>query len=981
MNENVSAHGNCPQCGAPLAGGALAGICPACLVSHNLATQTDLTDTGDPQSARRVAAAAPTPEEIAACLPQFEILGCLGRGGMGVVYRARQKSLDRIVALKILAPEREKDPHFAERFAREAKTLAQLNHPNIVTIHDFGEAGGIYFLSMEFVDGINLRGLLNGGRLAPSEALAIVPAICEALQYAHAHGIVHRDIKPENILLDKQGRVKIADFGIARIMGAGAALPATAQAGAASETNLTAKNLLGTPKYMAPEQARKPSEVDHRADIYSMGVVFYEMLTGELPKGNGEPPSRKVQIDVRIDEIVLRALERRPELRYQQASEVKTALETIHLPARGAPQPPPAPSASREAARTRVRPAATALMILGALGVLGSMLALVPGLVPDWLYFSLARHDLSRLFLPANWARLLAVPRALEPLCLVLYLAVLFGALRMRRLHNYGLAVMGAVLAMVVPPLLPFGPPLGAWALLILGRKEVRREFGVSEGSHSWVSATAPSRTSKLALVSMVLASLSMLELWLDLALRTIGAGGLGVASRGWGWSVMSAVQSGIQAWGYWGNAFLAGLALEDVRQANGRLKGAGLAIFALLCQPLYWVLVLVLRSEAPNGTSADFTGTGFLANTTALAVAAGLALWMHWKETRRPAADLADPTKARGRLPKWVVRTAQSAAVVLVVCQLYLGGVVTDLAQSWTLSEESMMAFYAHASSHATPGPEGDPKRYSAALPSGGIELLAVSDPASPGPVCWRPDGAWLCGATNATAGSLSQRTQPRSLALSLQFPDSHVDRRIQKCELRVDGKPVENVGRDIREGPTPKAVVIFPAPSESSLLDFRFGEASREWLDTDVGWDWNGHLPRQPERIIHRSGQETTVTLEWVRADRSVETLVCWLHHGFPKDSAGRLVAVDESGVVHAPVEVFTSLDDLTSVHPHPRFERFDLPASRIKEFRLQICPCRWIEFRHVSLNPGGRTTVEVKEIAGANPPSTTNNPAPAK
>lgn len=234
------------------------------------------------------------------------------------MYKARQKTLNRLVALKILAPEKEKDPQFAERFAREAQALALLQHPNIVTVHDFGHAGGLFFLIMEFVDGVNLRVLSRAQALKPEEALAIVPPICEALQYAHDQGIVHRDIKPDNLLLDKQGQVKIADFGIAKMMSSGM-----------SSHTLEVESTLGTPQYMAPEQRDNPERVDHRADIYSLGVVLYEMLTGELPTGKFQPPSRKVQIDVRLDDIVLRALEKEPELRFQQASDVRTAVETI----------------------------------------------------------------------------------------------------------------------------------------------------------------------------------------------------------------------------------------------------------------------------------------------------------------------------------------------------------------------------------------------------------------------------------------------------------------------------------------------------------------------------------------------------------------------------------------------------------------------------------------------------------------------------
>src|SRR5437870_3933325 len=204
----------CPQCGASLKASAPAGLCPNCLMALNLKTETVFTDDDTP------AAQPPLPpEQLAPHFPQLEILECLGRGGMGVVYKARQKTLNRLVALKLLAPERVGDAKFAERFTHEAQALAALNHPNIVTIYDFGQAGGFYFLLMEFVDGVNLRQAMKAGRFTPEQALAVVPPVCEALQYAHEHGIVHRDIKPENLLLDKEGRVKIADFGIAKMLG------------------------------------------------------------------------------------------------------------------------------------------------------------------------------------------------------------------------------------------------------------------------------------------------------------------------------------------------------------------------------------------------------------------------------------------------------------------------------------------------------------------------------------------------------------------------------------------------------------------------------------------------------------------------------------------------------------------------------------------------------------------------------------------
>jgi tRNA A-37 threonylcarbamoyl transferase component Bud32 len=302
----------CPKCGAAIAADAPQGLCPRCLMQAAFSAAVSPL-----QTAAYTGPYVPPPiEDVAEFFPHLEVLGLVGQGGMGAVYKARQPNLDRVVALKLIRP-REDDPTFAERFSREARALAKLSHPNIVTVHEFGEAGGSQYLLMEFVDGVTLREAMRAKALSPAAALKVIGQICDALQFAHEKGVVHRDVKPENILLGKDGAVKIADFGLAKVVDPdGLTLTRTHQA-------------MGTPHYMAPEQWEKPAEVDHRADIYALGVVFYELLTGELPLGRFDPPSQKVQIDVRIDEVVLKALAKEPGRRYQAVVDVRTDLETI----------------------------------------------------------------------------------------------------------------------------------------------------------------------------------------------------------------------------------------------------------------------------------------------------------------------------------------------------------------------------------------------------------------------------------------------------------------------------------------------------------------------------------------------------------------------------------------------------------------------------------------------------------------------------
>ena len=306
----------------------------------------------------------PTPEELAQMLPQYRIESLLGRGGMGAVYKCWQPSLERPVAIKLLPAEFALDAVFVARFQREARTLAKLQHPRIITIHDFGQTsdGNLYFV-MEYIDGTDLRKVLRGPGLAPEQALAVVGQLCDALQAAHRVGIVHRDIKPENVLITSDGYVKLADFGLAQ---------PPREDGA---TILTGTNVvMGTPSYMAPEQFVGGAKADPRSDIFALGVMFYEMLTGQRPHGMFDPPSQKVQVDVRIDAVVLRALQSEPDRRYQQASEFRSDIdEILTTPAEPAPHgesaPLPSPSEPSAPARGygRVAVRVFVVVLLGAL--------------------------------------------------------------------------------------------------------------------------------------------------------------------------------------------------------------------------------------------------------------------------------------------------------------------------------------------------------------------------------------------------------------------------------------------------------------------------------------------------------------------------------------------------------------------------------------------------------------------------------------
>ncbi|MEO6742483.1 MAG: serine/threonine-protein kinase, partial [Chthoniobacteraceae bacterium] len=277
---------------------------------------------------------APDPQELSDSFEgRYRITKLLGRGGMGAVYFAVDMRLDRDVAIKILPIEHGDTPQALARFEREAKAMAALDHPNIVKIFDFGRTheGFAYFV-MELVDGVDIHALRKSGQLTLSGALDLISQVCGALNYAHGKGIIHRDIKPANILVTRDGRAKVADFGLARAVG-------TSSRPNVDPSLTVTGTIMGTPDYMSPEQ-REGQHVDHRADIYSLGVMLYEFLTGTLARGAWSPPSQKVEIDVRLDEIVIRALQENPAARYQAVAEVKLDVDSVKATTGGQPLPP-----------------------------------------------------------------------------------------------------------------------------------------------------------------------------------------------------------------------------------------------------------------------------------------------------------------------------------------------------------------------------------------------------------------------------------------------------------------------------------------------------------------------------------------------------------------------------------------------------------------------------------------------------------------
>lgn len=312
----------CLKCGSIFVPDSTEELCHRCLKTDGPSAVGATERLPAQISGRARPAVLPTPEELAPLFPQFEIQKLLGRGGMGVVFKARQKSLNRLVAIKLLPPLEDHDElKLVERFHQEAQTLAHLNHPGIVQIYDFGETASRQpFFVMEFVDGMDVADLIAAkGRLSVDATLRIIRPVCDALEYAHRRSVIHRDIKPSNVMVDHEGMVKVADFGLAKLQD-----PAFAN-------NLTRTHVaLGTQEFAAPEVFKPGMVVDQRADIYSLGVMLYQMLTGEIPRVMFKLPSLcRPELGTRFDAFVCKALETNPVDRFQTAAEFQQSLDAV----------------------------------------------------------------------------------------------------------------------------------------------------------------------------------------------------------------------------------------------------------------------------------------------------------------------------------------------------------------------------------------------------------------------------------------------------------------------------------------------------------------------------------------------------------------------------------------------------------------------------------------------------------------------------
>jgi serine/threonine-protein kinase len=313
---------------------------------------------------------------------RYEVQGELGRGGMARVYRGTDTVLGRPVAVKVLSAQYADDANFVTRFRREAQAAARLNHPNLVQVYDTGSDDGVHYIVMEYVDAKTVADLLSGGRIMPDRAVELAETVCDALAVAHTHGVIHRDVKPANIMVTRDGQVKVTDFGIARVT--------------SNETVAQTAAVLGTASYLSPEQAQG-GPIDQRSDLYSLGCVLFEMLTGRAPftadnpvavaskhvLEDAPPPSRlNPDVAPQLDAVVMRALSKNPDDRYQDAEEMRADLERARqgMPVAATPLLPDAPPTTRVIHGAQAQPT-----LVSRPGEAPAGPAPEPGKTPGWL--------------------------------------------------------------------------------------------------------------------------------------------------------------------------------------------------------------------------------------------------------------------------------------------------------------------------------------------------------------------------------------------------------------------------------------------------------------------------------------------------------------------------------------------------------------------------------------------------------------------
>ena len=942
MNTEISP--KCPQCGWPLPADAPAGLCPRCLMALNLKTETAFS--GDP------AAAQPPlpPEQIAPHFPSLEILECLGRGGMGVVYKARQKSLNRLVALKLLAPERVRDAAFAERFTREAQALAALNHPNIVTIHDFGQAGGYYYLLMEFVDGANLRQLLRARKFTPEEALAIVPPLCEALQFAHDRGIVHRDIKPENLLLDKAGRVKVADFGIAKMLGGNDPLtPSDGERVAKPGEEPSLTGVVGTPSYSAPEQKTDPGRVDSRADIYSLGVVFYEMLPGELPGQRLEPPSNKVSIDVRLDEIVLRALEKQPELRYQQVSEVKTMVETIVATPPGSSRRPPLLSEATAGEKAQAdksaipNPQSAIESRFSRTAIVGACWAVfvVAGLAPMFI----ALHTRVESVSPGlNWLVLfITLPLVLlgftSPFGTTILGWVAVSQIRRSagKLHGLWLAVFdGLFFPLLALDAVIFGLGWMVVKLLVVGQPgdvlTIGAELGMSFAL--WLCL--------VTLISVVVDWLIIRRVWRALN----GASKITVLPIIDSWL---ALMDGGDYAGTWRTASPLFRGLVSEAEWVGRC--------VKIRKPLGKVIARKFKKSGSTGFGKFFKAQfatrfdgGFDALETVTFSRQADGSWKAFTYIVRTGTDLARDW----RKVFWIM-----LAVVLLT---------TVLASFGTMINYTV--------GRAVAAPESAPRQptrirlldaepFMAEFPNGGrIELLAIRPNSSTNLSWWQPNGLPSDFGSEIQPTSQAQHKEGIAAIVRIDFPH-HDDWPRENGVWGVDVNFKNGV-----EGFGPANQRL-----SNDLLAMYFDDALCDGDETSLlvkgAVEWQPLLTVKPSlmnSILGNLSKSHWSFSQTVKGDLKVTNpqIMVDSNHEY------RLAAVDTDGKEYLPTETYFG-------NSPGQFSAFEtifirLPAKGVREVRWEARPYETVEFRNVSLKPGQKTAVTVKDFGGEEQAATT-------